>query len=248
MAVIAGNWKMHMAPEEARAFFSAFEIDEIIADNEVLIFPPTISLVAAYKCEDRDPRIQLGIQNVHWEDCGAFTGEISAEMAASAGASYALVGHSERRQLFGETDEQVALKVVAALRQDLIPVICVGETLEEREAGQVSEVILKQLDLALASIPDPETRFLIAYEPVWAIGTGKTATPMDAAGAHGTLRDRLEQAIGVTAAARTEILYGGSVQPSNTAELLAAQDVDGVLVGGASINPQSFGDITRAAG
>ena len=248
MAVIAGNWKMHIAPEEVRAFFSAFEIDEIIADNEVLIFPPAISLVAASECEGRDPRVQLGIQNVHWEDYGAFTGEISAEMAASAGASYALVGHSERRQLFGETDEQVALKVAAALRQDLIPVICVGETLEEREAGRVSEVILKQLDLALASIPDPETRFLIAYEPVWAIGTGKTATPMDAAGAHGTLRNRLEQTIGVKAAARTEILYGGSVQPSNTAELLAAQDVDGVLVGGASINPQSFGDITRAAG
>ena len=248
MAVIAGNWKMHMAPEEARTFFSAFEIDEMMADNEVLIFPPAISLLAAYKCENRDSRVQLGIQNVHWENSGAFTGEISAEMAASAGASYALVGHSERRQLFGETDEQVALKVAAVLRQDLIPVICVGETLEEREAGRVSEVILTQLDLALASIPDPEIRFLIAYEPVWAIGTGKTATPKDAAGAHGTLRNRLEQAIGVTAAARTEILYGGSVKPSNATELLTAQDVDGVLVGGASVNPQSFAEITRAAG
>ena len=248
MAVIAGNWKMHMAPEEVRTFFSAFEIDEMMADNEVLIFPPAISLLAAYKCENRDSRVQLGIQNVHWENSGAFTGEISAEMAASAGASYALVGHSERRQLFGETDEQVALKVAAVLRQDLIPVICVGETLEEREAGRVSEVILTQLDLALASIPDPEIRFLIAYEPVWAIGTGKTATPKDAAGAHGTLRNRLEQAIGVTAAARTEILYGGSVKPSNATELLTAQDVDGVLVGGASVNPQSFAEITRAAG
>ena len=248
MAVIAGNWKMHMAPEEAHTFFSAFEIDEMMADNEVLIFPPAISLLAAYKCENRDPRVQIGIQNVHWEDCGAFTGEISAEMAASAGASYALVGHSERRQLFGETDEQVALKVAAVLQQDLIPVICVGETLEEREAGRVSEVILTQLDLALASIPDPEIRFLIAYEPVWAIGTGKTATPKDAAGAHGTLRNRLEQAIGVTAAARTEILYGGSVKPSNATELLAAQDVDGVLIGGASVKPQSFGEIIRAAG
>ena len=111
MAVIAGNWKMHMAPEEVRTFFSAFEIDEMMADNEVLIFPPAISLLAAYKCENRDSRVQLGIQNVHWEDSGAFTGEISAEMAAIAGASYALVGHSERRQLFGETDEQVALKL-----------------------------------------------------------------------------------------------------------------------------------------
>ncbi len=248
MAVIAGNWKMHMAPEEARTFFGAFEIDEMMANNEILIFPPAISLLAAYKCEDRDPRVQLGIQNVHWEDQGAFTGEISAVMAASVGASYALVGHSERRQLFGETDEQVALKVAAALRQDLIPVICVGETLEEREAGRVNEVILSQLDLALTSIPDPDTRFLIAYEPVWAIGTGKTATPMDAAGAHGTLRNRLEQAIGATTAARTEILYGGSVQPSNATEILAAQDVDGVLIGGASLNPQSFGEITRAAG
>ena len=248
MAVIAGNWKMHMAPEEARTFFGAFEIDEMMANNEILIFPPAISLLAAYKCEDRDPRVQLGIQNVHWEDQGAFTGEISAVMAASVGASYALVGHSERRQLFGETDEQVALKVATALRQDLIPVICVGETLEEREAGRVNEVILSQLDLALISIPDPDTRFLIAYEPVWAIGTGKTATPMDAAGAHGTLRNRLEQAIGATTAAQTEILYGGSVQPSNATEILAAQDVDGVLIGGASLNPQSFGEITRAAG
>ena len=248
MAVIAGNWKMHMTPEEARTFFGAFEIDEMMANNEILIFPPAISLLAAYKCEDRDPRVQLGIQNVHWEDQGAFTGEISAVMAASVGASYALVGHSERRQLFGETDEQVALKVTAALRQDLIPVICVGETLEEREAGRVNEVILSQLDLALTSILDPDTRFLIAYEPVWAIGTGKTATPMDAAGAHGTLRNRLEQAIGATTAARTEILYGGSVQPSNATEILAAQDVDGVLIGGASLNPQSFGEITRAAG
>ena len=248
MAVIAGNWKMHMDPEEARAFFSAFEINEMMANNEILIFPPAVSLLAAYKCEERDPRVQLGIQNVHWEDRGAFTGEISAAMAANAGASYALVGHSERRQLFGETDEQVALKVAAALRQDLIPVICVGETLEEREAGRVNEVILSQLDLALTSIPDPDTRFLIAYEPVWAIGTGKTATPMDAAGAHGTLRNRLEEAIGATTAAQTEILYGGSVQPSNATEILAAQDVDGVLIGGASLNPQSFGEITRAAG
>ena len=248
MAVIAGNWKMHMDPEEVRTFFGAFKIDEMMANNEILIFPPAISLLTAYRSEDRDPRIQLGIQNLHWEDRGAFTGENSAAMAASVGASYALVGHSERRQLFGETDEQVALKVSAALRQDLIPVICVGETLEEREAGRVNDVILSQLDLALASILDPETRFLIAYEPVWAIGTGKTATPMDAAGAHGTLRNRLEQAIGSTTAARTEILYGGSVQPSNATELLAAQNVDGVLVGGASINPQSFGEIARAAG
>ena len=248
MAVIAGNWKMHMTPEEARTFFSAFKIDEMMANNEILIFPPAISLLAAYNCEDRDPRVHLGIQNIHWKDQGAFTGEVSAAMAATVGASYALVGHSERRQLFGETDQQIALKVAAALRQDLIPVICVGETLEEREAGRVNEVILSQLDLALTSISDPETRFLIAYEPVWAIGTGKTATPMDAAGAHGTLRNRLEEAIGATTAAQTEILYGGSVQPSNATEILAAQDVDGVLIGGASLNPQSFGEITRAAG
>ena len=245
MAVIAGNWKMHMAPEEARTFFSAFEIDEMMADNEVLIFPPAISLLAAYKCENRDSRVQLGIQNVHWEDCGAFTCEISAEMAASAGASYALVGHSERRQLFGETDEQVALKVAAVLRQDLIPVICVGETLEEREAGRVSEVLLTQLDLALASIPDPEIRFLIAYEPVWAIGTGKTATPKDAAGAHGTLRNRLEQAIGVTAAARTEILYGGSVNSKNVALYSKINEIDGFLIGGASQSSKKFIDIIK---
>ena len=239
---------MHMAPEEARAFFCAFQVDPVMADHEIVIFPPSVSLFTACECEYRDPRVQLGIQNLHWEDRGAFTGEISASMAVRAGANYALLGHSERRHVFGETDEQVALKVASALRHDLIPVVCVGETLEEREAGRVDEVILRQLDSALVSIPDPETRFLIAYEPVWAIGTGKTATPLDAAAAHGTLRGRLERAMGAATAARTEILYGGSVQPSNAAILLAARDVDGVLVGGASINPESFTEIARASG
>jgi len=222
---------MHMAPEEARAFFCAFQVDPVMADHEIVIFPPSVSLFTACECEYRDPRVQLGIQNLHWEDRGAFTGEISASMAVRAGANYALLGHSERRHVFGETDEQVALKVASALRHDLIPVVCVGETLEEREAGRVDEVILRQLDSALVSIPDPETRFLIAYEPVW-----------------GTLRGRLERAMGAATAARTEILYGGSVQPSNAAILLAACDVDGVLVGGASINPESFTEIARASG
>ena len=247
MAVIAGNWKMHMAPEEARTFFSAFEIEEMMVDNEVLIFPPAISLLAAYKCENRDSRVQLGIQNVHWENSGAFTGEISAEMAASAGASYALVGHSERRQLFSETDEQVALKVAAVLRQDLIPVICVGETLEEREAGRVSEVILTQLDLALASIPDPEIRFLIAYEPVWAIGTGLTATPKQAEDVHALIRSVLAAGWGQAVSDTVRILYGGSVKPDNAVVLFSQPNIDGGLIGGAALDAESFAAVVKGA-
>ena len=247
MAFIAGNWKMHMGPAEADNFFCALKIDELMDNHEIVIFPPALSLFSASESRGRDERIQLGIQNIHWEDEGAFTGEISALMAVHAGAKYVLIGHSERRHLFGETDEQVGLKVTAALSRGLTPVICVGETLAEREADRVDEVILTQLDSALASIPGPETHFLIAYEPVWAIGTGRTATPLDAAAAHQTLRNRLRQVIGETCAASTQIIYGGSVQSGNAADLLTSHDVDGVLVGGASLDVQSFAQIARAA-
>lgn len=246
MAFIAGNWKMHMGPAEAENFFCALKIDELMDNHEIVIFPPTTSLFSASESRERDPRIQLGIQNIHWENEGAFTGEVSALMAFHAGAKYALIGHSERRHLFNETDEQVGLKVAAALSRGLTPVICVGETLEEREADRVDEVILTQLDSALASIPGPETHFLIAYEPVWAIGTGRTATPLDATTAHQTLRERLRRVLGENSAASTQIIYGGSVQSGNAAELLISHDVDGVLVGGASLDVQSFTQIVRA--
>ena len=194
----------------------------------------------------RDPRVQLGVQNIHWEDDGAFTGEVSAPMAAAAGATFALIGHSERRHVFGETDEEVALKVASARRHGLVPVVCVGETLAERQDGRLEEVILRQLDAALPALGKGEERFLVAYEPVWAIGTGETATPADAAAAHATLRRRLQDVQGIASAARVPLLYGGSVKPGNVGELLAATDVDGVLVGGASLEPTSFAGIASS--
>jgi len=248
MAVIAGNWKMHMGPTETRAFFDDLDLSPVGSAHELIVFPPAVSLAVAASSADRDPRVQLGIQNIHWEDGGAFTGENSASMAADGGATLALIGHSERRHVFGETDEQVALKVVAALRHGLVPVLCVGETLQERQADRVDEVILRQLDAALPALDPGGARFLLAYEPVWAIGTGETATPADAAAAHATLRTRLEEVRGIAAAALVPILYGGSVKPANAAELMSAPNVDGVLVGGASLDPRSFAEIASAAG
>jgi len=245
MTVIAGNWKMHKGPDETRAFFRALTLPESPPVAEYIVFPPSLSVTAAVESPARDPRIAVGVQNIHWEDAGAFTGEVSAPMARAAGASVVLAGHSERRHVFGETDAEVALKVEAALRHDLLPVICVGETLDERRAGRVEEVILRQLDAVLPTLTGP--RFMLAYEPVWAIGTGETATPADATAAHATLRRRLDAALGATSAATVAILYGGSVKAANAAELLAAQDVDGVLVGGASLDPASFAAIAAAA-
>ncbi len=247
MAVIAGNWKMHMAPSEALDFFDRLQLSGVPAEHELIVFPPAVSLYVASRAEARDPRVRIGVQNIHWEAKGAFTGETSAPMAAAAGASFCLVGHSERRHVFGETDEEVARKVAAARRHGLVPVVCVGETLDERRAGRVDEVILRQLEAALPALGDGRERFLIAYEPVWAIGTGETATPEDASEAHATLRGRLASALGAAEAADVPLLYGGSVKPGNAAELVAAPDVDGVLVGGASLDPDSFARIAEAA-
>jgi triosephosphate isomerase len=244
--MVAGNWKMHLGPAETRDFFRAFRLPDALACR-VAIFPPTLSFEAARTSEDRDPRVELGVQNVHWEDAGAFTGEVSAIMARDAGAGLVLVGHSERRHVFGETDGDVARKAAAVHAQGLEPVICVGETLAERRAGRVEEVIMGQLDAALDALA-PGAPFLLAYEPVWAIGTGETATPADASAAHATLRSRVSEGLGPTVAERVSILYGGSVKPTNAAELLSAADVDGVLVGGASLEPASFSAIVAEAG
>ena len=248
MAVIAGNWKMYHGPRETRAFFAGLTLPANAGAHELLLFPPSVSLAAAVAAPARDPRIQLGVQNLHWEDKGAFTGEISGGMAREAGASFALIGHSERRHVFGETDEEVALKVRAALRHGLVPVVCVGETLAERRDGRVDEVILTQLDAALAALLESDSRFLVAYEPVWAIGTGETATPADASAAQGVLRVRLDQRLGAARSTRVPILYGGSVKPDNAAELMSVPDVDGVLVGGASLDPASYAALVAAAG
>ncbi|NIP81126.1 MAG: triose-phosphate isomerase, partial [Gemmatimonadetes bacterium] len=218
--VIAGNWKMHKGPESARKFCREFaQVAPPSGDRTLLLFPPAVSVPVVREALG-DHGVGVGVQNLYWEAEGAFTGEISAPMAREAGATHALVGHSERRHVFGETDEETGRKVAAALEHRLIPVLCVGETLEQRRAGRLDEVILGQLDAGLRGIEDDAVaRVLIAYEPVWAIGTGETATPEDAADAHGRLRGRLRERIG-DAAAGVPILYGGSVKPHNAAELL----------------------------
>jgi len=246
--VVAGNWKMHHGPSATRAFFRDFQPDLGAAPPTLIVFPPALSLAAAVESRGGRPEVALGVQNLHWEPKGAFTGEISASMALEAGARYALVGHSERRHIFGETDEHVARKVRSAALEGLTPVICVGETLDERRAGRVDEVVLRQLHSALEGLSEtPGKRFLVAYEPVWAIGTGETATPEDASAAHGTLRRALHAALGAEWAQRVPLLYGGSVKPENARGLLEADDVDGVLVGGASLDPASFAAIAEAA-
>lgn len=248
MAVVAGNWKLNRGQDGTRVFFAELSLPANAGAHEILVFPPTLSLPYAAASPDRDPRIQLGVQNIHWEASGAFTGETSGEMAREAGATFALVGHSERRHLFGETNEDVGRKIGAACRAGLVPVVCVGETLAERQSGRLEEVVLEQLEHALDALEGQDGRFLLAYEPVWAIGTGETATPEDASAAHGLLRKRLDERIGPGRATRVPILYGGSVKPGNAAELMGAPEVDGVLVGGASLDPGSFAALVEAAG
>ena len=254
--VIAGNWKMHHGLAETRRYFDRFRPVFEPERIRVVLFPPVVSLAEAGSCDGRDPRVELGAQNIHWEPAGALTGEISAEMVAGAGARLVLVGHSERRHVFGETDPETARKIAAARRAQLLPILCVGETLEEREAGLLREVLSRQLDAVLGSGvegdlmagPSGTPPILIAYEPVWAIGTGRTATSSDASDAHGLLRERVSEALGTWTADVVPILYGGSVKPENAGELLASPDVDGVLVGGASLDPDSFAQIVAAAG
>ena len=246
--VIAGNWKMNHTSEETREFFRDFAPQlPPSGEPELLIFPPFLSLEAALQARPRLPRVGIGVQNIHWEEAGAFTGEVSAGMARAAGASHTLVGHSERRQLFGESDEEVARKVEAAFRGTLTPVICVGETLKERKAGRLREVLLRQMEAGLGPLArHPQSDVLLAYEPVWAIGTGETATPEDASEAQGLLRARLREALGEERGDAIPILYGGSVKPGNARDLLQAPDVDGVLVGGASLEAASFAAIAEA--
>jgi triosephosphate isomerase len=241
--VIAGNWKMNHGPRGARAFLEAFPPVPDGARVRVILFPPAISLAAAL--EARGAGVALGVQNIHFEDEGAFTGETSAPMARDAGATHVLVGHSERRHVFGESDEDVRRKVEAALRHDLVPVICLGETLDQRRGGLVAEVILAQLDAAVEVLARGAD-FMVAYEPVWAIGTGETATPADASQAHEILRRRLSGHLGADGAESVPLLYGGSVKPDNASALLAAPHVDGVLVGGASLDPTTFARIVEA--
>ena len=244
--VIAGNWKMHNGPAATREFFSAF-LGAFAPRNDrtVLFFPPALSLTAAVQATSGRTDIGLGVQNVYWEPKGAFTGEISAPLAKEAGAAFVLVGHSERRHVFHESDQDVARKVKAVFDAGLTPVVCVGELLEERQAGRTESVVLRQLAAGLEGLDAAAiARVAIAYEPVWAIGTGVNATPADAAAVHRVIRLWLRDH--TPPGARARVLYGGSVNASNAAELLAEPELDGVLVGGASLDADSWVSICQA--
>lgn len=243
--IVAGNWKMNLGPTEATAFMGAFRPVIQAPGPRVALFPPALSLAAVQAGAEAVPGLELGVQNVHHEGSGAFTGEVSAPMAADAGATLVLVGHSERRHVFGETDADVARKCAAVVKAGLIPMICVGETLEERRGGRLKAVLSRQLDAVLDVLPR-DREWILAYEPVWAIGTGETATPADASEAHAFLRGRMGES-GRDDAADVPIIYGGSVKPGNAGELMAAPEVDGVLVGGASLDPEDFTAIVEAA-
>jgi len=246
--VLAGNWKMNLGPAEAGRFFETFLAEHPAReDATVLFFPPAVSLTAAREAVKGRGDVRLGAQNVYWEPSGAFTGELSVPMAAEAGAEYVLIGHSERRHVFGETVTQTVRKVRAVLDGGLVPVLCVGETIEERRAGRAEAVVEGQLTSVLATLTAQEAaRLVVAYEPVWAIGTGETASPADADAMHRAVRARLATAFGAEAARAIPVLYGGSVKPENAAELLAQPEVDGVLVGGASLDPRGFARICAA--
>ena len=242
--IFAANWKMHHGPSDARAFMRAFLAHfPRRQDRSVLFFPPAASITTVVEAVRERADIIVGVQNIHWEAKGAFTGETSAAIARDAGARVVLVGHSERRNVFGETDEETALKVRAAIAAGLTPMLCVGERLEERERHQAEEVVLRQFRAAVAGLePAQVGAMLLAYEPVWAIGTGRTATPADASAMHGVLRTELKTLLAERAVA-VPILYGGSVNRGNAAQLLESPDIDGLLVGGASLDAEGWSTI-----
>jgi len=244
--ILAANWKMNHGPTDARAFMRNFLAHyRRDTDRTVAFFPPAITLAAVQDALSERHEFVLGVQNIYHEAGGAFTGEISAGMARDAGARLVLVGHSERRHIFGETDEQTALKCELVVKAGLIPMLCVGEKLEEREAGLTEQVVLRQLAAGIEKIDTPHIgQMLIAYEPVWAIGTGRTATPQDASSVHAAIRRALRERIGERAAV-LPILYGGSVNRGNAKLLLQAPDVDGLLVGGASLDPGNWAAICQ---
>ena len=244
--LFAANWKMHHGPAAARALVRAvLGKTAPREDRRLLFFPPAVSLVASVEALQGRADAAVGAQNIHWEPKGAFTGELSAPLARDAGAAWVLVGHSERRHKFGETDAETGLKVRAALAAGLSPMLCVGETLDQRERGQKEAVVRRQLEAGIGDLDtDMLERVAIAYEPVWAIGTGVNATPGDAAAMHRMVRDWLGRRS--SGAFRFPILYGGSVTPDNVAALLAEPDLDGVLVGGASLTPESWLQIVDA--
>ena len=246
--LIVGNWKMHKTTAEAAVFVRRLLELVPTPSIDVVLAPPFTALQAVGQALGASSPYTLGAQDVFWEDQGAYTGEISAPMLAEVGCRYVIIGHSERRHLFGETDEGVNKKIRASLRHDLRPIICVGESLAERERGNTLAVISDQLKKGLAGLSKADlSKITIAYEPVWAIGTGKAATPVQATAAHEALRRVLQELGGAESVSDTRILYGGSVTPENAAGFLSAPQVDGALVGGACLDPQSFAKILHLA-
>jgi len=246
--LIAGNWKMFKSVDEAVKFVKEFRGRvKDIEDVELVLAPPFTAIHAAAEAA-RNSNVAIAGQDVYWEAQGAFTGEVSAPMLREAGAEYAIVGHSERRTLFGETDATVNRKAMAAFAADLTPIVCIGETLEERERGETFAVLDRQLVRGLDGLTDAQVQQLVvAYEPVWAIGTGRNATPAQAAEAHAHIRRHLRTRFGPDAAALCRVIYGGSVKPANAAELLGQEDVDGALVGGASLDLEGFVQIVTSS-
>jgi triosephosphate isomerase len=245
---IVGNWKMFKTIPQARDTLTVLRVAlRDVTEVECGVAPPFPALTVAAEILEGSGIVLAG-QNLYPEEEGAFTGEVSAPMLRAAGATHVILGHSERRQLFAEADEFIAAKVEAALRHELVPILCVGETLDEREADNTVAVVTSQLSGCLARVRGTELpQLVVAYEPVWAIGTGRTATPGQAQQVHAMIRDFLGDLLGPTSAAAIRIQYGGSVKPDNAAELLAQPDIDGALVGGASLDPDAFAAIVKAA-
>jgi triosephosphate isomerase len=247
--IVAANWKMNMTQAESAAFVESLLLDlSDVSDVEVVIIPPFTAIAKVTEALGKAQNIKIGAQNMHWERSGAFTGEISAALLRDLFVRYVVLGHSERRRLFGETDEIVNRKVRAAHEATLRPIVCVGETLEQRDRGNVEKILAIQLRGSLAELSAKELgETVIAYEPVWAIGTGRNATPQQAQEAHGFIRKTLGELSDEATADRMRIQYGGSVKPDNARELMSQADIDGALVGGASLDPRSFAQIVEGA-
>jgi triosephosphate isomerase len=244
--LIAANWKMYKTPDQTRDFFSAFlPLVKSHTRDEIVVCPPYLDIPTAVE-STKGSNVGIGAQNMYWEKEGAYTGEISAGMIVAAGCSHVIIGHSERRQYFGETDDTVNQKLKVALDAGLTPIVCIGEVLEEREAGITDDVLRRQCSIGFRGISgERAAKLVIAYEPVWAIGTGKTATPQIAESAHLTIRGEAAKAFGKEFADQVRILYGGSVKPDNAKALMSEQDIDGALVGGASLDAKNFAAIVQ---
>ena len=244
--IIAGNWKMNKTPSEARELVSALIPLVKDAKCDVVVCAPAVDFAAVSEVI-KGTNIKLGAENMHWKESGAYTGELSAAMLKESGVEYVILGHSERRQYFGETDATVNQRVLAAVKAGLTPIICVGEKKEEREAGYTNALVTYQTQIALSGLTADEVKHVvIAYEPVWAIGTGKTPTPEDVEEVHAAVRKVLAKKLGKGVANKMRILYGGSVKPSNAKEFLSLPDVDGALIGGASLKAQDFLAIAKS--